>query len=57
MTYNIREERLNLQSSGCRLNKLHDIRMSTCSDMFKIKEYLCFIAEELVFLNQERRKK
>ncbi len=57
MTYNIREERLNLQSSGCRLNKLHDIRMSTGSEMFKIKEYLCFIAEELVFLNQERRKK
>ena len=40
-----------------RLKELRNIQSLDTSESFKMKELLYFIAEELVLINQERRKK
>ena len=52
----IKKIRLKAKSSEYRLTELEGIRMQACSDESKIKDYLYFIAEELILLNYERRK-
>ena len=52
----VKKVSLKSKSSEYRLNELDDIRMNNCSDLYKIKDYLYFIAEELVLLNSERRR-
>lgn len=52
----IKKVSLKSKSSEYRLEELNRIRMQVCSDESKIKDYIYFIAEELVLLNYERRK-
>ena len=52
----VKKINLKAKSSEYRLEELNDIRMDVRSDESKIKEYLYFIAEELVLLNYERRR-